>query len=72
MMHGRRFSVNATLETESNLYQLSYLSLPIHTSVNAAQAGGRVHLDAYNIYLSLSNLCNSTYNRNTEIYLVLQ
>jgi hypothetical protein len=26
------FAVNATLEAESDLYQLSYLSLPIHTS----------------------------------------
>jgi hypothetical protein len=41
------FPVNATLETEPNLYQLSYLSLPIHTSANAAQAGGRVDMDGY-------------------------
>jgi hypothetical protein len=35
------------LETESNLYQLSYLSLPIHTSAKAARARGRVHLVGY-------------------------
>jgi hypothetical protein len=41
------FSVNAALETESNLYQLSYLYLPIHTSANSAQAEGRVDLAGY-------------------------
>jgi hypothetical protein len=39
--------VNATLEAESDLYQLSYPSLPIHTSANAAQAGGQVDRDGY-------------------------
>jgi hypothetical protein len=43
------FPVNATLKSESDLYQLSYLSLPIHTSANAAQAGGRVELTGYSV-----------------------
>jgi hypothetical protein len=37
------FPVNATRE-------LSYLSLPIHTSANGAQAGGRVDFDCYALY----------------------
>jgi hypothetical protein len=47
MVHDRCFPVNATLEAESNLYQLNYLSLPIHTSANAAHARGRVDLAGY-------------------------
>jgi hypothetical protein len=43
------FPVNVTRETQPNLYQLSFLSLPIHTSANAAQAGGWVHLDGYHV-----------------------
>jgi hypothetical protein len=47
MVHDRCLPVNATLETEPKLCQLICLSLPIHTSANAAQAGGRVDLDGY-------------------------
>jgi hypothetical protein len=47
------FLINATLVTESKLYRLSCLSLPIHTSAKAIQAGGRVNLDGY-IMLSVS------------------
>jgi hypothetical protein len=43
------FPVNATLEAESDLYQLSYLSLPIHISAKAIQAGGPVDLDGYKL-----------------------
>jgi hypothetical protein len=51
MVYGRCvFPFNAAPETESNLYQLSCLSLPIHTSANATQAGGRVDLDGYAIF----------------------
>jgi hypothetical protein len=46
--HDRCFPVNTTLERESNLYQLNYLSLMIHTSAKAAQVGGLVDLDGYN------------------------
>jgi hypothetical protein len=42
------FPVNATLEAEYNLDQLSYISLPIHTSANAAKARRRVDFDGYN------------------------
>jgi hypothetical protein len=50
LLYGARpacFPVNAALEAESNLYQLSYLSLPIRTSANGAQAGGWVYLYGY-------------------------
>jgi hypothetical protein len=39
--HDRCFPVNATLDTESNIYQPSYLFSLIHTSAIAAQTGGR-------------------------------
>jgi hypothetical protein len=38
------FPINATLKEQSNLYSLGYLPLPIHTSDNAPQAGGRFEL----------------------------
>lgn len=48
------FPINVTLEAESDLYQLSYQSLPIHISAKAIQAGGQVaNANAY-----WSVLCN--------------
>jgi hypothetical protein len=43
------FPVNVTLESESDLQKLSCLSLPIHTSANAASVGDRVDLDDYSL-----------------------
>jgi hypothetical protein len=51
------FPVNVTLETESNLYQLSYLFLPIHTSAVTAQAGVRVDLNGYTCYQQHKHDC---------------
>lgn len=41
-------------------YQLSYPSLPIHTSATAAQRGGRVDLDVYNDPVQKTEILSST------------
>jgi hypothetical protein len=41
--------VNATLEARTDLYHLSYLSLPIHTSANTSQSGRWVDSEGYKL-----------------------
>jgi hypothetical protein len=57
------FPVNETLQTESNLYHLSCLSLPTYTSGNSAQAGGRAE---FNGYMSLP--VDSVQSETTRVY----
>jgi hypothetical protein len=66
MVHDRCVSPLMRPLRQSNLYQLSYLSLPIHTSANAAQAGGWVVLAGYNIDNPHWTLLNNNTNNKTN------